>query len=33
MLIPGSRPAIKFDILNYRAYLKTLLDETIKITA
>ena len=30
MLIPGSRPAIKFDILNYRAYLKTLLDETIK---
>lgn len=30
MLIPGSRPAIKFDILNYRAYLKTMLAETIK---
>ncbi len=30
MLIPGSRPAIKFDILNYRAYLKTMLEEAIK---
>ena len=30
MLIPGSRPAIKFDILNYRAYLKTMLAETMK---
>lgn len=30
MLIPGSRPAIKFDILNYRAYLKTMLTETMK---
>lgn len=29
MLIPGSRPAIKFDILNYRAYLKTMLAETM----
>ncbi|HPD57665.1 MAG TPA: FAD-dependent oxidoreductase, partial [Smithellaceae bacterium] len=30
MLIPGSRPAIKFDILNYRAYLETMLEEAIK---
>ena len=30
MLIPGSRPAIKFDILNYRAYLKTILAHAIE---
>ncbi len=30
MLIPGSRPAIKFDILNYRTYLKTILTAAIE---